>query len=91
MSSRDPKQQEVITDFYREEFMRHKSRLETQKTFFSDETYVEIESVLDKIIDEIDKMAQVDNFEELAGHLLQRIDVVTRMSRSKVDPAYRIH
>jgi hypothetical protein len=80
-----------ISEFYREEFLRHRSRLETQKTFFSNETYVEIEAVLNKIIDEIDKMSQVDNFEELAGNLLQRIDVVTSLSNSKVTPYYRIH
>jgi hypothetical protein len=80
-----------ISEFYREEFLRHRSRLETQKTFFSNETYVEIEAVLNKIIDEIDKMSQVDNFEELAGNLLRRIDVVTSLSNSKVTPYYRIH
>ncbi len=80
-----------ISAFYKEEFIRHKSRLETQKTFFSDETYLEIEAVLNKIINEIDKMSQVDNFEELAGHLLARIDVVTSLSNSKVDPVYRVH
>jgi len=90
MSVHDQKKKE-ITDFYREEFLRHKSRLETQKTFFTDETYVEIEAVLNKIIEEMDKMSQVDNFAELAGHLLQRIDVVTSLSNSKLNPSYRIH
>ena len=36
-----------ISEFYRQEFMRHKSRLETQHTFFAEQTYGEIESVLD--------------------------------------------
>ena len=90
MSTGNQKKKE-ISAFYKEEFIRHKSRLETQKTFFSDETYLEIEAVLNKIINEIDKMSQVDNFEELAGHLLARIDVVTSLSNSKVDPAYRVH
>lgn len=90
MSTGNQKKKE-ISAFYKEEFIRHKSRLETQKTFFSDETYLEIEAVLNKIINEIDKMSQVDNFEELAGHLLARIDVVTSLSNSKVDPVYRVH
>ncbi len=90
MSTGNQKKKE-ISAFYKEEFIRHKSRLETQKTFFSDETYIEIEAVLNKIIKEIDKMSQVDNFEELAGHLLARIDVVTSLSSSKVDPVYRVH
>ena len=80
-----------ISNFYREEFLRHKNRLEYQRPFFADKTYEEIETVLDRIITEIDKICEVENFEELASHLLQRFDVVTNLSTSKVDPAYRVH
>src|SRR5689334_4944403 len=80
-----------ISDFYREEFLRHKGRLECQRPFFAEKTYEEIESVLNKIIDEMDRICEVDNFEELASSLLQRIDVVTNLSASHVTPSYRIH
>lgn len=81
-----------ISDFYREEFLRHKSRLETQKSFFADEeVYGQVEAALDRIIEEIDKMSQADNFQELAGHLLERIDVITSLSSSKINPSYRVH
>ena len=80
-----------ISDFYREEFLRHKSRLECQRTFFGESTYEEIEGVLNRIIAEMDRICEVENFEELASHLLHRIDVVTNLSASKVDPVYRIH
>ncbi len=55
-----------IADFYKEEFLRHKCRLECQRTFFQEKTYEEIESVLNRIIDEMDKICEVENFEELA-------------------------
>jgi hypothetical protein len=80
-----------IADFYKEEFLRHKCRLECQRPFFQEKTYEEIESVLNRIIDEMDKICEVENFEELASHLLHRIDIVTNLSASKVDPIYRIH
>src|SRR5436189_6478521 len=80
-----------IAAFYKEEFLRHKCRLECQRPFFQEKTYEEIESVLNRIIDEMDKICEVDNFEELASHLLHRIDVVTNLSASKVIPVYRIH
>ena len=80
-----------IADFYKEEFLRHKCRLECQRPFFQEKTYEEIESVLNRIIDEMDKICEVENFEELASHLLHRIDVVTNLSSSKVNPIYRIH
>ena len=80
-----------IAAFYKEEFLRHKCRLEWQRSFFQEKTYEEIESVLNRIIDEMDKICEVENFEELASHLLHRIDVVTNLSSSKVNPVYRIH
>lgn len=80
-----------ISDFYREEFLRHKTRLECQRPFFAERTYEEIEAVLNRIITEIDRICDVENFEELASHLLHRIDVVTNLSSSKVNPSYRIH
>jgi len=90
MESLDTKRKQ-ISEFYREEFLRHKSRLEHQRPFFAEKTYDEIESVLNRIIDEIDRICEVENFEELASHLLHRIDVVTNLSASKVNPTYRIH
>ena len=80
-----------IAAFYKEEFLRHKCRLECQRPFFQEKTYEEIESVLNRIIDEMDKICEVENFEELASHLLHRIDIVTNLSSSKVNPIYRIH
>jgi len=82
-----------IAAFYKEEFLRHKCRLECQRPFFQEKTYEEIESVLNRIIDEMDKICEVENFEELASpsHLLHRIDIVTNLSSSKVNPVYRIH
>jgi len=80
-----------ISEFYREEFLRHKGRLECQRPFFAEKTYEEIESVLNKIIDEMDKICEVDNFEELASSLLQRIDIVTNLSASHVNQPYRVH
>ena len=80
-----------ISEFYREEFLRHKGRLECQRPFFAEKTFEEIESVLNKIIDEMDKICEVENFEELASSLLQRIDVVTNLSSSHVTPSYKVH
>ena len=90
VESLDPKRRQ-ISDFYREEFLRHKSRLEFQRPFFAEKTYEEIESVLNRILEEMDRICEVENFEELASHLLHRIDVVTNLSGSKVNPTYRIH
>jgi hypothetical protein len=90
MEIQNPKRKQ-ISDFYREEFLRHKSRLECQRPFFAEKAYEEIESVLNRIIEEMDRICDVENFEELASHLLQRIDSVTNLSASKINPNYRVH
>ena len=87
----EERKKKQIAAFYKEEFLRHKCRLECQRPFFQEKTYEEIEAVLNRIIDEMDKICVVENFEELASHLLHRIDVVTNLSASKVNPVYRIH
>jgi len=91
MTSSGSRRKKEISAFYREEFVRHRSRLETQRSFFSEDTISEIEDALDKIIEEIDRISQVENFNELASHLLHRIDAVTTLSSSRVNPAYRVH
>jgi hypothetical protein len=80
-----------ISDFYREEFVRHKIRLEYQRPFVADSKFEEIETALDRIITEIDRICEAENFEALASHLLHRFDVVTNLSESKALPAYRVH
>lgn len=81
----------LIVNFYREEFRRHRERLEAQRVFFEEKAYEEVETVVDRLISEMETICEVENFEELASNLLQRIDIVTNLSASKVAPGYRVH
>ena len=47
--------------------------------------------LVNRILNEMDKICEVENFEELASSLLQRIDVVTNLSSSHVTPSYKVH
>ena len=80
-----------IIEFYKEEFRKHKTRLKLQKEFYSEEAFSDIESALDKIITEIDKICRIDRFNELASHLLERIDIITNLSSSPSNQSQRIH
>lgn len=80
-----------ITLFYREEFLKHKQRLETQKDFYSEKTFQELDAALDKIISEMENISKLDHFSELAGHLLAKIDFITHLSDSPSGQNQRIN
>ena len=80
-----------ISAFYKEEFLKHKSRLEMQKEFHSDKDLNEIQMALDRIISEIDTICRIDEFSQLASQLLERIDLVTHLSGSPSQYSHRIH
>lgn len=80
-----------ISAFYREEFLKHKARLEIQKEFYSDKALSDIETALDKIIKDMDTICKIEQFSRLASQLLERIDVITNLSGSPSKDARRIH
>jgi hypothetical protein len=47
-----------ISAFYKEEFLKHKARLEMQKEFYSDNALCHIETALDKIIKDMDTICR---------------------------------
>jgi hypothetical protein len=83
--------QREIIEFYKEEFLKHKTRIQIQKEFHSDRALSDIEVALDKIIDEIETICRMDRFSELASQLLERIDIVTNLSGSPSNQSQRIH
>ena len=83
--------QREIIEFYKEEFLKHQNRLKIQKEFYSDESFREMETALEKIITEIETICQIDRFNELASHLLERIEIITSLSASPSSQSQRIH
>ncbi len=84
-------QQHSIAHFYREEFLKHKQRLESQKDFYSEKTFQELDEALNKIISEMDNISRLEQFSELASHLLAKIDYITHLSGSPSSQNYRVH
>jgi hypothetical protein len=81
----------TISRFYRDEFVKHKHRLESQKDFYSEKTFQELDAALDKIISEMDNISKLDHFSELASHLLAKIDFITHLSASPSGQNQRIN
>ncbi len=71
---------EPITEFYRQEFVKHHRCLQQHRPYFSDGAITDVETILARIMSELESMCSKDNVDELVSSLLKKIDVVTGLS-----------
>jgi hypothetical protein len=69
-----------ITEFYREEFIKHHRRLQEQREQCADHTIDHVESALLRIISQVDKLSTKEDANQVVAELLREIDVVTKLS-----------
>ena len=70
----------TLTDFYREEFIKHHQCLQAQREYFSAQAIQNAENALLKIIADLDRLAEDANAEQVVAQLLREFDVVTGLS-----------
>jgi hypothetical protein len=85
--SRPISAQHPITEFYREEFMKHQRCLQQQRCYFSESAITDVEAALQRIMGQIETLCTKDNANQLVSSLLKQLDVVTRLS-SWSDPKH---
>jgi hypothetical protein len=69
-----------LTDFYREEFLKHHQCLQAQREYYSAQAIEHAENALLKIIADLDRLSEDANAEQLVAKLLKEFDVVTGLS-----------
>ena len=70
----------VASDFYREEFLRHRACLEAQREYFSERAISEADEALARVLQELDQLCAKDDAEQLIGKLLRKFNAVTGLS-----------
>ena len=70
----------TLTDFYREEFLKHQRCLEQQREYYSDGAISSVESALTRIIAQLDHLSQKENADQVVSRLLRKFNVVTGLS-----------
>lgn len=70
----------VITDFYREEFLKHLEFLRLQREYYSDRAVANAEAALDRILSRIDEVCLMRDPDRFVSRLLRSLDVVTGVS-----------
>ena len=69
-----------ITEFYREEFVKHQRCLQEQREYFSTQAIDNVESALLRVISQVDSLSTKANADQVVAELLREFDVVTRLS-----------
>lgn len=70
----------VRTNFYREELVKHWQCLERQREYYSEKAITDVESVLGRLMSEVDRLCAQEHGDQLVSQLLRKIDGVTRLS-----------
>jgi hypothetical protein len=69
-----------LTDFYREEFLKHQRCLEQQREYYSDSAITSVEAALTRIISQIENLSVKENADQVVSRLLRKFNVVTGLS-----------
>jgi hypothetical protein len=69
-----------ITEFYREEFLKHHRCLQQQRPYYSETAITDVEQALTKIISELEQLSSQEDASQLVASLLKQFDVVTGLS-----------
>jgi hypothetical protein len=71
----------VPSDFYREEFIRHRECLARQREYFSERAITNADEALARVLGQLEQLCAQDDAEQLMGRLLRTFNAVTGLSR----------
>lgn len=69
-----------LTEFYRQEFLKHRRCLERQRPYYSEGAITDVEAALNRIMNQLETLCTQDNADQLISSLLKKFDVVTNLS-----------
>ena len=69
-----------LTDFYREEFLKHRLCLEQQRDAFSDCTVAQVDAALARVIGRLETLCRRQDCNQVVSDLLRQFDVLTGLS-----------
>ena len=84
-ASRPTRAQHPLTEFYREEFLKHQRCLQRQRPYYSASAITDVEAALTRILGQLEQLCSKDNADQFVAALLKKFDLVTGLS-SWTDP-----
>jgi len=71
---------QCLSDFFREEFLKHHQCLERQREYYSDTAITQAEDAIARIVEQLEVLCQRDDACQMMGELLRKFDLVTKLS-----------
>lgn len=68
------------TDFYREEFLKHRQCLAQQREYYSEQAITEVDAAIARILTHLEHLCAKDDADKLMSGLLRKFDSVTGLS-----------
>ena len=70
----------VYTDFYRNEFIRHRECLARQREYFSERAITDADAALARVLGRLEQLCEQDGGDQVIGRLLRQFNAVTGLS-----------
>ena len=70
----------VLSDFYRQEFIRHRECLAQQREYFSERAITSADHALALVLGQLDQLCAQDDADQLMRRLLRQFNAVTGLS-----------
>ena len=70
----------VPSDFYRQEFLKHRECLKRQREYFSEGAISTADEALARVLNQLEQLCQCDNADQLIADLLRKFNAVTGLS-----------
>jgi len=70
----------LLTDFYRQEFLKHRECLERQREYYSERAITDADGAIALVLTQLDTICAKDDAQQVMSRLLRTFDIVTRLS-----------
>jgi len=73
----------LMSDFYREELLKHRECLARQREYFSERAITNADGAIARILNELENLCAKDDADKVMSTLLRKFDIVTGLSASE--------
>ena len=70
----------IYTDFYRQEFMKHRECLAAQREYFSERAITDADEALARVLSQLEQLCAKDDGDQVIAGLLRKFNAITGLS-----------